>query len=592
MNSDGANVWAKLTKENIGRQIAVVLDDYVYSFPVVRSEIKGGSSEISGNFSIAEAKDLANILKAGKLPAPARIIEEAVVGPSLGREAIQASLISFVLAFILVMIYMVLYYNRAGIVASIALVANLFFLFGVLASLGAALTLPGLAGIVMTMGMAVDANVLIFERIREELRHGKGLSLSIADGFKHAYSAIIDSNVTTILTAIVLFIFGHGPIRGFATTLIIGICTSLFAAIFLSRLMFLWLLSKNKTINFSNKYTENTLVKANFPFITKRKIGYIISGTFVLITILSLSFRGLNQGVDFKGGRTFVVRFEEKLTSEQIAKALRTSFGTQPEVKQFGTDGYKITTKFMIDSNAANADSIVEAKMYEGLKPILTAGVTYEKFIADYRQSSQKVGPTIADDIKIGSVWAILGALAIMFGYIFIRFKNWQYGLGAIAALAHDAIFVIGLFSLFYSIMPFSLEIDQAFIAAILTVIGYSVNDTVIIYDRIREYLSIHKKKDRGTIMNDALNSTLTRTLNTAGTTLVTLLAIFIFGGDVIRGFVFALFTGIAIGTYSSIFISAPVVYDTIKQVEKAEEVKSRRRKAAIAAAEADTKTE
>jgi len=566
MNGQGAKVWARLTKENIGRQIAIVLDNYVYSAPNVNGEIKGGRSSITGGFSVEEATDLANILKSGKLPAPAHIIEEAIVGPSLGQEAINSGLLSFIIAFFVILLYMYFYYSKAGVVADLALVANIFFIIGILASLGAVLTLPGIAGIVLTIGMSVDANVLIFERIKEELSAGKGLKLAVSDGYKNAYSSIIDANVTTLLTGVILFVFGTGPIKGFATTLIIGILTSLFAAIFITRLIFIAWLSKNKEIPFSTKLTENAFKKMNIAFIEKRKLFYIISGVVILAGLASLFTRGLDLGIDFKGGRTYVIRFHEPVNTTDVSKSLKIGFENDaPEVKTFGDDNQvKISTKYMIDSEDVNADDIVENKLYEGLKSYLGSDVSYEDFKNNYKMSSQKVGPTIADDIKVAAVWAILFSLIVIFLYILLRFKNWQFGLGAIAALAHDVLIVLGLFSIFYGFLPFSLTIDQAFIAAILTVVGYSINDTVVIFDRIREYLGLHPKEDKSTLYNLALNSTLSRTFSTSLSTFFVLLAIFIFGGEVIRGFIFALLIGIVVGTYSSLFIATPVVYDTI----------------------------
>jgi SecD/SecF fusion protein len=566
MNAEGAKVWARMTKDNVSRCIAIVLDNAVYSAPRVNAEIKGGNSSITGDFTINEAQDLSNVLKSGKLPAPARIMHEDIVGPSLGQEAIQAGFGSFLIAFIVVLIYMIFYYNRAGWIADLALVSNVFFIMGVLASLGAVLTLPGIAGIVLTMGMAVDANVIIYERIREEIRAGKGVKLAIADGYRNAYSAIIDGNVTTLLTGVVLFIFGTGPIQGFATTLIIGILTSLFSAIFITRLVFEGLMTKNKVVKFSNKITENILQNANYDFIGKRKFFYVLSAIVILVGVGSIFTRGFNLGVDFTGGRTYVVRFDDKVSTVQLAKDLEVAFGTTPEVKTYGSDRQvKITTKYMIDVTdpAIDVDSIVETKLYEGLQPALGAGVSFEDFIDNYRQSSQKVGPTIADDIKVAAFWSILFALVGIFMYIFIRFKNWRYGLGGVIALFHDTFLILGLFSLLYFRLPFSLEIDQAFIAAILTIIGYSINDTVIIFDRIREYFTLYPKRDRLEVYNSALNSTLGRTLNTAVTTAFVLLAIFLFGGEVIRGFVFALLIGIIVGTYSSLFIATPIVYDS-----------------------------
>ncbi len=571
MNGQGAKVWARLTKENIGRQIAIVLDNYVYSAPNVNGEIKGGRSSITGGFSVEEATDLANILKSGKLPAPAHIIEEAIVGPSLGQEAINSGLLSFIIAFFVILLYMYFYYSKAGIVADLALVTNVFFIIGILASLGAVLTLPGIAGIVLTIGMSVDANVLIFERIKEEITAGKGFKLAVTDGYKNAYSSIIDANVTTLLTGIILFIFGTGPIKGFATTLIIGILTSLFAAIFITRLIFIAWLAKNKSIPFSTKLTETAFKNAKIAFIEKRKIFYVISGVIILAGLASLFTKGLDFGIDFKGGRTFVVRFHEPVNTTDIAKSLKGAFENDaPEVKTFGDNNQiKISTKYLIDSEDPNADDIVETKLYEGLKSYLGDNVTYNDFRDNYKMSSQKVGPTIADDIKVAAVWAILFSLIIIFLYILLRFKNWQFGLGAIAALTHDVLIVLSIFSILYGFLPFSLTIDQAFIAAILTVVGYSINDTVVVFDRIREYLGLHPKEDRSKLYNAALNSTLSRTFSTSLSTFFVLLAIFIFGGEMIRGFIFALLIGVIVGTYSSLFIATPVVFDSIKQTKK-----------------------
>ncbi|MCF8387656.1 MAG: protein translocase subunit SecDF [Bacteroidales bacterium] len=576
MNSEGARTWKRITGENIGRQIAIVLDDYVYSHPVVQGEIPSGRTQISGgNMDINGAKDLANILKAGKLPAPARIVEEAVVGPSLGREAINAGLWSFVLAFALVLVYMVMYYNRAGWVADLALLTNIFFLFGVLASLQAVLTLPGIAGIVLTLGMAVDANVIIYERIKEEVRAGKGIRLAIADGYKNAYSAIIDGNVTTLLTGIVLFIFGSGPVKGFATTLIIGILTSLFSAIFISRLVFTYFLDKNKKVNFANSKTQDFLANVNIDFLSMRKGAYIFSTVIILLGIGSLFVRGLNFGVDFTGGRTFIVRFDEGVQTNAVRDALTAEFdNTPPEVKTFGpSKQVKITTKYMIDNEAKEVDSIIQRKLFNGLQGFYAESIEYKDFVSDSDLenklvgilSSQKVGPTIADDIRNKATMAITFALIVIFAYIAMRFRRWQFGLAGVIALFHDSLITIGLFSLFYNILPFNMEIDQAFIAAILTIIGYSINDSVIIFDRIREFFHLHPKKDMKENINDALNSTLSRTINTSGTTLVVLIIIFIFGGEIIRGFTFALLMGILIGTYSSLFNASPVAFDLIK---------------------------
>lgn len=567
MNSEGSKEWAKVTGSNIDRSIAIVLDGYVYSYPTVNDKITGGRSSITGNFTPEEASDLANVLKSGKMPAPARIISEEIVGPSLGQKAISSGLSSFIIAFFVILLYMMFYYNRAGWVADIALIANVFFILGSLAAFGAVLTLPGIAGIVLTIGMSVDANVLIYERIREELALGKGMDLAVKDGYKNALSAILDANVTTLLVAIILLKFGVGPIQGFAVTLIIGILSSLFSAIFITRLIFTKLLKNGKTLSFDTKLTRNAFKKAHVRFLDKRKIAYMVSGTLILISIVSLLVRGLNPGIDFTGGRTFVVKFDQNVEAQNIAKDLELTFGEPPMVKTYGgSDQVKIITKFMIDDKSNEADDVVDSLLYVGLSPVLGADVTLTDFLKDYKQSSQKVGPSIADDILRKSFIAIGLALIIIFLYILIRFRKWQYSLGAIAALVHDVLIVLGLFSLFYSIMPFSMEIDQAFIAAILTVVGYSINDTVVVFDRIREYLNLHPKRDRKDTMNKAMNSTISRTFSTSLSTFFVLLAIFVFGGEVIRGFVFALLIGVVVGTYSSLFIATPIAYEVMKK--------------------------
>jgi SecD/SecF fusion protein len=578
MNSEGARVWKRLTGENIDKQIAIVLDNHVYSSPAVRNEIPNGMSSISGGgMTLEEAQDLSNILKAGKLPASARIVEEAVVGPSLGQEAITAGLWSFVIAFMLVLLYMIFFYARAGWVADLALVVNIFFIFGVLASLGAVLTLPGIAGIVLTLGMAVDSNVIIYERIKEEMRAGKGLRLAMADGYKAAYSAIIDGNVTTLLTAIVLYVFGTGPVQGFATTLIIGILSSLFTSIFISRIIFTYLLDRNKSITFDLPITRNFLQNTKINFLGYRKYAYIFSITISLLGLISLFTRGLDQGVDFAGGRTYVVRFDKEVKTNEIRSALTAQFdGNAPEVKTFGpSTQVKVTTGYLIDDEGTEVDSIIQHRLFTGLKPFYTnKDFNYNDFSTDATEagkilgirSSQKVGPTIADDIRNKALMAVVFALIVIFVYIAIRFKKWQYGFGGLVSLFHDAFITLGLFSLLYSIMPFSMEADQALIAAILTIIGYSINDTVIIFDRIREYVTLHPKRDYETNVNEALNSTLSRTVNTAGTTLVVLIAMFIFGGETVRGFTFALLFGILFGTYSSVFVATPLAYDLMKR--------------------------
>lgn len=574
MNSEGAKVWARMTKENVGKSIAIVLDGYVRSFPNVNGEITGGRSSITGLESVEEAKDLANILKSGKMPAPAVIIAEDIVGPSLGREAINSGMWSFVIAFLLVLAYMLFFYSKkAGLAANIALLVNVFFLIGVLASLGAVLTLPGIAGIVLTMGMAVDANVLIYERIQEEINGGKGLRLAIHDGYHAAYSAIIDGQVTTLLTGIVLYLFGSGPIKGFATTLIIGILTSMFTAIFISRLIFERQLSKNKTITFTAKVTSEWLRNTKIPFLSKRKLFYMISGSLIVISLISFVTRGFHAGIDFKGGRTYVVRFDKDVRVSEVQNALTAAFNNNaPEVKSYGNaNQVRITTTYKINDLSENVDNEVEELMYNGLKSAGFIGdVSLDTFIKVNRMSSQKVGPTISDDIKKDAAIAIFLSLVMIFLYILIRFRNWQYGLGGVIALTHDAIITLGAFSLLYGILPFSLEIDQAFIAAILTVIGYSINDTVIVYDRVREYLHLYPKRKLDDNMDHAMNSTLRRTFSTSLSTLVVLIAIFTFGGTSIQGFTFALLIGIGVGTYSSIFVATPFVYDTIKKFKKA----------------------
>jgi len=566
MNSEGANIWGRLTRDNIGKAIAIVLDGYVYSAPTVETEIPNGRSTITGQFTYNDAEDLANVLKSGKLPAPASIVQEVIVGPSLGQEAINAGLNSFMIAFLVVMGYMIFWYTRrAGLVADIALLCNLFFLIGVLASIGAVLTLPGIAGIVLTMGMAVDANVIIYERVREELAAGKSIKMAVADGFRFSMSAIIDSNVTTILTGIILLVLGSGPIKGFATTLVIGICTSLFTAIFISRLIFERMLDRNNKLTFVSKLTEGAFKNTHIPFIRLRRVSYVFSSTMILIAIVSLSLRGLSRGVDFTGGRTFVVRFEQPVNPQDVSHSLSNVFGQSPQVITFGaTNQVRIVTKYRIEESSAETDEEVERLLYTGLKPYLAESTTYEEFMANNRQSSNKVGPSVADDIKVQAVWAVLASLVMMFLYIFIRFRNWQFGFGAIVALIHDVMFVLAFFSLFYSIMPFSMEVDQSFIAAILTIVGYSMNDTVIIFDRIREYLALYPKRERGEILDMAMNSTLSRTFNTSATVFFVLIVIFLFGGEVIRGFSFALLIGVVVGTYSSVFIASPIVYDTV----------------------------
>ena len=585
MESQAAEEWRKITKAAVDNKtkptlIAVVLDNFVYSYPRIVSEIPNGSSVITGQFTIDEAKDLATVLNSGNLEARVNIVQSEVVGPTLGKESIDAGLLSFALAFILVLLYMVLYYSKAGLVADIALTVNIFFIMGVLASFGAALTLPGIAGIVLTLGMAVDANVLIFERVREEIRAGKGARLAVDEGFKNAYSAIIDGNVTTLITAIVLYIFGSGPIQGFATTLIIGLLSSLFTAIFISRLIFEDRLAKGATLKFGNKYTLHAFEHTTFDFLKPKKTFYTISIGLSLLMLVSFGIFGLNPGVDFTGGRNYVVRFDQDVKTNEVRAAVADAFGGNPEVKTFGgNDQIRITTNYKIDSNDSQVDKDVETMLYNALKKFYAKTEISETDFTqqvDPRgiQSVQKVQPTIANELLWQAVWAVLISLVLIFVYIALRFRNWQFGLGGVVALAHDALLTIGLFSLFYKVMPFSMEIDQSFIAAILTVIGYSINNVVIIYDRIRENLGLHPKRELYVNINNAVNSTLGRTVNTAGTTIIVLLAIFIFGGEVIRGFIFAMGAGIIIGTYSGIFVSAPLVFDLLTRAKKVRRAK------------------
>ena len=572
MNSQGARTWEAMTGKAFREttNIAIVLDDIVYSAPGVSSgPISGGRSEITGNFSLNEAIDLANVLRAGKLPAAAEIIQSEIVGPSLGKEAIQSGIYSFIIALILVLVWMVFYYGFAGIFADVALVLNILLIFGILAGLGAVLTLPGIAGVVLTIGISVDANVLIFERIREELKKGKGLRKSVADGFNNALSSILDANITTGLTALILFVFGTGPIKGFATTLLIGIATSLFTAIFITRLFIDARNEKGRRVSMGTKLTQSLLSNINLSFLEKRKIAYVISSLILTTSLISLSFQGLNQGVDFVGGRSYTIRFDKIISPNAVQSTLINTLGSA-EVKTFGNENQlKITTKYKVDVEGLAVDNEIQNILYNSLLSFLPDGYTYDQFVngSDDKQvgimSSIKVGPTIADDIKKNSFLAVIGSLIVVFLYILLRFRRWQFSLGAVAAVFHDVLIVLGVFSLTYKFMPFSMEINQAFIAAILTVIGYSLNDTVVVFDRIREFAGEHSKWKFNKTVNAALNSTLSRTLNTSLTTLIVLLAIFIFGGESIRGFMFALIVGVIVGTYSSVFIATPVMFDT-----------------------------
>lgn len=576
MNPKGAKIWEEMTGRAYeqGSQIAIVLDNIVYSAPgVTKGAISGGRSSISGDFTLNEAIDLANVLRAGKLPASADIIQSEVIGPSLGQEAIDSGTMSFMIALALVLLWMILYYGKGGVYADIAMLLNILLIFGILSGLGAVLTLPGIAGIVLTIGMSVDANVLIFERIREELAKGKGQKESISDGFNNALSSILDANITTGLTALILFIFGTGPIKGFATTLLIGIGTSLFTAIFITRLLIDWHVKRGGKLDFSTAITKNLFRNINIKFLEKRKVAYIISGTLIVLSLGSLIVNGLDQGVDFVGGRTYQVRFVDDISPSTVQANLDAAFRSA-DVKTFGdANQLKITTKYKVDESGAEVDEALRRSLYDALSSHLP-NVTYDDFISDAETKEvglmkyYKVSPTIADDIKQASFWAILGSLIVVFLYILLRFKRWQYSLGAVVAVFHDVLIVLGIFSLTYKFMPFNMEIDQAFIAAILTVIGYSLNDTVVVFDRIREFFNEHTSWDFGKVVNVSLSSTLSRTLNTSLTTLVVLLAIFIFGGDSIRGFMFALIVGVIVGTYSSLLIATPVMYDTVNKLE------------------------
>lgn len=574
MNAEGASQWATITARNApkagkqGKCIAIVLDDKVYSYPTVEGAIKGGISNISGSFTSDEARTLASVLKAGKLPTPATIVEQAVVGPSLGKKAINAGVISLIVAFLLILVYMVFYYGKAGFVADLSLFANVFFLFGTLAALGTTLTLPGIAGIVLTLGMAVDANVLIFERIKEELRHGKRLKIALEDGYKRALSSIIDSNLTTIIIAIILMIFGAGPVKGFAVVLFVGILTSMFSAIFISRLIFEWQLKKNWNINFSTKATENFMRNPKFNFVGKRKIYYIISGLLVTAGFISFATKGFNLGIDLKGGRSYTVVLDNKSTSiSDISNALEPKFGSAPVVKFYGSnDRVKIITKYKVEKTDSATEKEIEKIIYDGLAPMYQTKPSLEDFSNKDNDiglvESYIVGPTVASDVAVKSIWAVILSFVMIFLYVFFRFKGWYFGLGALIALIHDVTIVLAVFSIFDGLLPINLEIDQAIIAAVLTVIGYSINDTVIIFDRIREYIGEGKSGDRKGLINSALNSTLSRTLNTAFTVFLVLIISFLFGGEAVKGFAFAILIGVVVGTYSSICIATPIVVD------------------------------
>ena len=573
MNGIGTKKWSKLTGENIGKFVAIVLDNYVYTAPVINGQLGSNSSISGGSMTVNEAQDIATVLKAGKLPAPARMIQSEVVGPSLGQESINASMWSFGLAILLVLAWMILYYGKAGLYANIALLVNILFIFGWLVSFSAVLTLPGIAGIILTIGMSVDANVIIFERIKEALSGGKSLGEAVNEGFsfKGALSAIIDANITTFLTGVILFVFGTGPIKGFAYTLMLGIATSLFTAIFITRLFIDGAVNKGTNLTFNTGISKNWFKNISIEFLRKRKLAYIISGFFIIAGLISIFTLGLKQGVDFKGGRSYVVRFDQSMKANEVASALKGAFGTAPEVKTYGSQNQlKITTVFKIDEEGKNVDNEVQTALYNGLKPYLGT-TSYEDFKPGFEKagsgimSYMKVEPTIADDIKQAAIWAVLGSLIVVFLYILLRFRKMSFSIGAVVAVFHDVLVVLGVFSIFYKVMPFDMEIGQSFIAAILTVVGYSLNDTVVIFDRIREYAA-NSNSLTANIVDKALSSTLGRTINTSLTTLLVMLAIFFFGGDSIKGFMFALIVGVVVGTYSSLFVATPVMFDTSKK--------------------------
>ena len=585
MNSDGARRWAQLTKQNVGKAIAIVLDGYVYSAPNVNQEITGGNSQITGHFTPEQAKDLANVLKSGKMPAPAHIVQEDIVGPSLGQASINAGIISFAVALILLMVYMCSMYGFIpGMVANGALVLNLFFTLGILSSFQAALTMSGIAGMVLSLGMAVDANVLIYERTKEELRAGKGVKKALADGYSNAFSAIFDSNLTSIITGIILFNFGTGPIRGFATTLIIGILISFFTAVFMTRLFYEHFMNKDKLLNltFSSGISKNLMANVHFNFMGRNKLWFTITGIALIICIGSLVTRGLSQSIDFTGGRNFKVQFENKVEPEQVRELIASKFGdANVSVIAIGTDGktVRISTNYRIEEEGNNVDSEIEAYLYETLKPVLTQNITLETFIDRENHtggsiiSSQKVGPSIADDIKVSAIWSVVLALIAIGIYILIRFRNIAYSIGSVAALACDTIIILGAYSLCWGWMPFSLEIDQTFIGAILTAIGYSINDKVVIFDRVREFFHLYPKRNKFQLFNDSLNTTLARTINTSLSTLIVLLCIFILGGDSIRSFAFAMILGVVFGTLSSLFVASPIAYLLMKNKKTVEPV-------------------
>ena len=581
MNSKGAIEWENITGENVGRQIAIVMDGQVYSYPNVQNKISGGNSSISGHFTQTDADDLANVLKSGKLSTPARIVQEQVVGPSLGSASIKAGMISFIIAFLLVLIYMVIFYRKAGVAADIALLCNVLFLFGALASFGTVFTLSGIAGLVLTMGMAVDANVIIYERVKEELNAGKALRLAISDGYKNAYSAILDGQITTILTGIILYIFGSGTIRGFAAVLVIGIVTSVLTSIFITRLIFESRLKRGKDITFASDWSSRFLKNTHIDFLGKRKMTYLISGIVCLICLVFMFTKGFTLGVDFSGGRTYTVRFDQQVTPEQVRAALYDEFQESSEVKQFGgASQMRITTKYMVNDKSSETDRLIESKLFNALKGFYANELTLEGFTSTLENpngivSSDRVDASIASEMKRDAIIAVVLALIVIFGYIAFRFKNWTWGIGGVSSLVHNSIIVIGFYSIFSGILPFTLDVDQTFIAAVLTIIGYSINDNVVIFDRIREYRTLFPKRPLEQNINEALNATLSRTINTSVSTLLVLIAIAIFGGESIRGFSVSLALGVIVGTYASIFIGTPIMYDlNRRKIAKAEKAK------------------
>ncbi|MDR1341073.1 MAG: protein translocase subunit SecDF [Prevotellaceae bacterium] len=574
MNAEGANIWARLTADNLQKSIAIVLDGYVYSHPTVQTEIRGGSSEITGGFSSNEASDLANVLKSGKMPAPAKIVQEAVVGPSLGQQSINAGLISFILAFILILLYMWFYYGQAGTTANIALIANVLLLFGAMASFGAVLTLPGIAGIVLTLGMAVDANIIIYERIKEEVKAGNSMRIALKEGYKNAMSAIIDGQLTTLITGLILLVLGTGPVQGFAVTLVVGIITSLATSIFISRMVFEWMLDKGKEVSLGTRLTVDFLENTKVNFLGLRKKTYIISSVCIIIGLGFIFTKGMSYGIDFSGGRTYVVKFDQAVSINDIRTSIA-EFDASAEIKQYGPNNQlKITTKYKIDDNSEEVDQEIIGKLHEALNPFYAASLTYSEFASTDTNpngiiSSETVGPTIATDMKVNAIIAVIIALIAIFIYIAIRFSRWQFGLGGVVALAHDTAITVALFSIGAGVFPWTMDVDQSFIAAILTVIGYSINDTVVIFDRIRENKALYPKHSWWDNINSSINSTIVRTINTSGTVLVVLFSIFIFGGEVIRGFSFALIIGVAVGAYSTVFIAIPIAYDLIEMKDR-----------------------